>query len=361
MTEEYKGFIASFVHGYSDQNYQISGSAPALLHVDKGGSTSLHSFFTPREAEDFSVFADFRGTLPTSAAVTDLRAVPRRGLTGMSRDRTSGLIAAATHTGVHLLTPGLETSAFISHALLADIHGLAFHDGMLITALPELDLIVRTALDGSIDGLWKIGRDLQISCPSLKSLDKIDFRLRGKGRRGPMGLFHFNNVECVDGDFWVTSRNLGAVLSLTENSSYAKLVPVAHHSPSLVHDGIHENEVIYFTSIDGKIISANPNSYTPDYFYDAKSAPIPVSDYAASSSVFHISDVLGRDVSWMRGLDVARNLFVTTVDGIYGSTFFSAVCYDRETLDFNEYKVTWDMVGDPTHLRYVSGFDCLFL
>lgn len=353
--------IASFVLGYTDASIEVSGTAPAIAVIEDDGEVTLHDLFFPRSVSDFRNVFNLRGSLPNNDTYSHLHPVPRLGLTGLAQDRESGRIFAGSYTGIFVFNYDLSQEAFITHRLLADSHGIAFSNGAIFSALPELDLILQTDLNGDIRSLWRIEGDLRIEKLRLGDLPVDDFRLRGKGRRGPLGRFHFNNVEVVDGNIFVTSRNLSAVLHFQSDDETAKLLPIAHSSPALLHDGVLFEGLVYFTSVDGKLLTVDARHYEPDYFYSSGEAPAAYYPFAASSSVFRMRDMLGRDVTWMRGLDVTRENFVTTVDGIYGSSSFSVVDIDRSNNSFREFQISWDMLRPQGELRYASGFDCLDL
>lgn len=353
--------VASFVHGYLDMEARVSGTAPAMAVIGNDGEVELLEFFFPRSVSDFNLVNNLRGIPPKSDAYSHLVSVPRLGLTGLAQDTKSGKIVAGSHTGIFVINSDLSQEAFVSHRLLADPHGIALSDDFIFSALPELDLVVKTDLYGDVCSLWQIGGDFRIRNPRNENLPTDDFRMRGKGRRGPMGRFHFNNVEVVDGRIFVTSRNIGAVLSFKEEDQVAELLPVAHHSPVLIHDGVPFDGLSYFTSIDGKILTVDARNYAPDYFYRTGETPTAHYPFAASSAVLRMTDVLGRDVNWMRGLDVTRTNFVTTVDGIYGSSHFSVIDIDRSNTSFREFSISWEMLRPQGELRFATGFDCLDL
>lgn len=353
--------LASFVHGYADPTTEVTGTAPAMVVISDDGRVELKHLFFPRVASDFINIPNLLGEPPEGDSYKHLASVPRLGLTGLAREEDSGAIVAGSHTGVFVFHADLTEKAFISHRLLADPHGLTISNGAIFTALPELDLVVKTDLQGNVRGLWQIGGDLRIREPDIRDLPSDDFRLRGKGRRGPMGRFHFNNVEVSEGAISVTSRNIGAALRFREQDDVAELLPIAHHSPALLHDGVSFRGLVYFTSVDGKLLTVDPESYTADYFYRQGEAPAAHHPFAASSSILRMRDVLGRDVNWMRGLDVTESNFVTTVDGIYGSSTFSIIDIRRSDMSFREYPISWEMLKPAGELRFASGFDCLDL
>lgn len=352
--------VVSFVHGYERPDFPVSAGPKAALCVVEAGE--VHEVV---QVEFLRTPSDFQSAqLPIvgeePVAQEDFQALPRFGITGLHRHES--VLYAGSWNGIYLFdSETLELQSFVTNRLTADIHGLYATHGQITTTIPSIDGVVQTDMSGNILGAFVVGADLSIS--ELDPTEEPDWRFAGKQMRGPLGAFHFNAVEVEEGRIWLTSRNLGCYVSFVPGDSAARLHSIAHMTPVMMHDGVPFGDSRYATSVDGKILvhSASDWASVESYskFVSGPSAPsFQTGIFALSESVIRVDDILGRQTNWCRGLEVGSDSIVSTVDGRYGSGAKFGIVELSGTQELvAEATVLWKDVGDPTGLRYVTGFD----
>ena len=350
----------SFVHGYERPDFPVSADLKAALCVIEAGVVSdvvdVEFLRTPGDFQ--STHLHVVGEEPVGQE--DFRPLPRFGLTGLHRD--GPMLFAGSWNGVYVFDAvSLQPLSFLSHRLTADIHGLSAINGEITTTLPPIDGVVRTDQDGNI--LWAVAVGADLSIRELDPTEEPDWRFVGKQMRGPLGTFHLNAVEDDGERVWLTSRNLGCYLSFAPGDSTARIHAIAHMTPVMMHDGVQSKNSTFATSVDGKILVhsepdwASVESFSK--FVSDSSGPLFQNGiYSLSESVIRVDDIIGRQTNWCRGLEVGNSSLVTTVDGRYGSGNRFGVIEISDTNEFvAEATISWEGVGDPTGLRYVTGFD----
>ena len=118
-----------------------------------------------------------------------------------------------------------------------------------------------------------------------------------------------------------------------------------HKTPVCLHDGDYVDGKYYFTSIDGKVLVAQkaPEHDTEKFSYDL------IVDCHRLGEV---------ENNWCRGIAVTADDLYVTIDGRYGSDLsfkLLRLSKDYEIRDIRKFE--WSNVGDPSMIRYVTGFD----
>jgi|GEM_PF-1557727 len=351
--------FVSFVHGYEDLSLRISEpTLPALARIEASKPTVFRYPF-PRTPADFREFAfDFVGEMPHGDAVEFPR-LPRFGLTGLAH--YGGKIFAGSWNAVYQIDPASgKLERLISHRFMNDLHGIAVGDVGIVTVLTGLDMVVVSDFDGEVIQTLAINDDLTVDRNPPR--EDIDWRFVGKQFRGSTGIWHFNNVEIVGNSLHLTSRNASSVVIVDLDAGRASLASISHLTPVLIHDGVRLGTSIFFTSVDGKILIAQ--SWDKASFESgaveagAKTAPF---NRGLISKVLRLSDSdFGREPNWCRGIAVDSRSILVTVDGRYGSDLsFGVVEIDHQGTFREEVRIGWNEIGNPSRLRYVTGFDVL--
>jgi len=352
-----KRIISSFVHGYKDDNYSITDKKLPCLAIIDEDDVEIRFFENPRNIEVLNQCSmPLVGEAPLETA-RNFEALPRFGMTGLAVDEE--WVFAGGWNGVYKLDKvTLDCEAFISHRLMNDLHGIAEHELHLITVLTGKDTVVVTDMSGNIVEYFTIYSDLRVKKNDERLMD-YDWRFLSKQFRGATGIFHFNYVQVIGEEIWLTSRNLGCFVVLDTKTMQAKLRTINQKTTVLLHDGAYHDGLFYFTSIDGKIIISSDQDVTNPR---EKIDDISLFNRDLSSHVIRIKDTgLGYEPNWCRGIDVYGDQIACTIDGFYGTDLsFKVALFDNE--DFSQlHKVSWSDIGNVDGLKYVTGFDVKYL
>lgn len=115
--------------------------------------------------------------------------------------------------------------------------------------------------------------------------------------RGPIGHFLFTTVEEVEGRVILTSQNIGAYGAFSPGDRKATLMPIAHMTPVMMHDGVIIEGHPFAASVDGTIqIHGAPDDCRLDRFSDRVVNPdLPrVGVRSMSEEVLRVDDIVGR-------------------------------------------------------------------
>ena len=150
---------------------------------------------------------------------------------------------ACTQTEILMLSlPSFELTGYVSHPCFNDLHHVrpTLH-GTLLAANSGLDMVVEVTSDGRILREWNVlGED-----PWERFSKDVDYR---KVRSTKPHRAHPNYVFYVGDDIWVTRFEQGDVVCLTRPGIRVEI------SSERIHDGLEHEGLIYFTSVDGKIV-----------------------------------------------------------------------------------------------------------
>ena len=358
-----KKILCSFDHGYLNHVLSKDPKRPALLYI-YNNTKKIFSYIFPRNFEDFKIYKNIiKGDLKISNS-KDFKRQPRFGFSGLAQ--SNKYIFAGSWNGIHVIKKkNFQLKEILSNKLTADIHGLAFQNKKIYTTLSFKDTLVITDLKGNLESSFTIKDDLSV-VKNDRSLLKTDWRFETKQRRGPTGNFHFNHIRVNGKHVFLTSRNLGAVLKLDTQKNKIKLITIGHMSTSLIHDGKKKFDKIYFTSVDGKILIVNNDKKITKQEKIIKNKFL-YKNFENSHAVEYFvinKKNLNRIPSWCRGIEILdKNRIITTVDGVYGSSGFSVVCFNtKKNKKVFEYKFDKNKeLENAQNIKYTSGFDVIYI
>lgn len=154
--------------------------------------------------------------------------------------------------------PTFERIAYVSLPSFNDVHHVQpTPDGHIIVANAGLEMIMEITPAGEVCREWNVlGDD-----PWGQFSRTIDYRkVSTKPHRS-----HPNYTFFVDDELWVTRFHQGDALCLTDRAKRIQL------STERIHDGVVHNGLVYFTSVDGHLIVANPRTMTVEEDIDLNS------------------------------------------------------------------------------------------
>ena len=148
----------------------------------------------------------------------------------------------------------LSVERYISKPLFNDLHHVAPSGrGTLLVAVTGLDMAVEIAMDGTVLREWNVlGQD-----PWQRFSRDIDYR---KVQSTKPRQAHPNFVFTIGDDVWTTRCDLSDAVCLTTPGRRIDLIGDRQNPVRFVHDGVAANGSIYFTSVDGHILVADPDS-----------------------------------------------------------------------------------------------------
>ena len=352
-----KPTIVSFVHGFENLGKPRGDrERPGLVVIDDEGMRTYDYFF-PRNPEDFSKVEDFlAGEMPLGGSL-NFEKLPRFGLTGLARD--SRAIFAGSWNGVYQLNlSDYSIESFISNRLMGDLHGIYADDEVIAWVLTGRDRVVISDHQGNIVEQFVVRPDLTVCYDDEDS--GVDWRFVSKQRRGAAGFWHFNYIQKVGNDWYLTSRNANCLLRVESGDSNARLITMNWCTPILIHDGAFVDGAYFFTSIDGKILRASPHEKRKSDSDDSDSEDL--FTHGLNAAVFRLEECgLGREPNWCRGISISDNAVYVTIDGRYDTELsFGILKLDRATMNVTaQWRLDWSNVGEKDELRYVTGFDIL--
>ena len=345
----------TFVHGYEDLELDIAKrDLPALWRVN-GADSGFHCYPFPRNVSDFHDYRDrIAGIMPLADA-EDFRRLPRFGLTGCAL-HGAYIYAGSWNAVYEIRKSDLGLNRIISNQLMNDLHGIWVGDGLILTMLTGKDALVMTDMAGAIVDHFCVGRDLTLFRDDR--LEDVDWRFVSKQFRGATGYWHFNYVQRIDDEIWLTSRNAGAFVVVNPKRRTATMRMMNHKTPVLLHDGRLVDGKFYFTSIDGKVIICEPAERAS---HNPREAVEQIHLYNRDlvSREIRLSDTeFGREPNWCRGIDCDGEVIYVTVDGRYDSDLsFGLLGFEADGRVHVEHRLRWSEIGDERQIRYVTGFD----
>jgi len=152
-------------------------------------------------------------------------------------------------------------------------HARPSPDGHVLVANAGLEMVLELTRAGEVRRAWNVlGGD-----PWANVAPDVDYRaISTKPHRA-----HPNYVFCLDDEIWATRFHQGDAVCLTQPH---KRIPL---STERIHDGVVYDGMVYFTSVNGRIIVANPRTLKVEEVIDL--------------TAMHDSDDL---LGWCRGLEI---------------------------------------------------------
>jgi hypothetical protein len=143
--------------------------------------------------------------------------------------------------------PLFERAGYISLPMFNDLHHvLPTAHGTLLVANTGLDMVVELTTEGDVLRQWDVlGGD-----PWTRFSSDIDYRLI---RTTKPHLAHPNYVFLVGDDVWATRFEQRDAVCLTKPDRTINI------GIQRVHDGVLYNGRVYFTTVDGHIVIADPD------------------------------------------------------------------------------------------------------
>lgn len=143
--------------------------------------------------------------------------------------------------------PDFSLHSYLSLPIFNDLHHIRpGPGGTIFLANAGLEQVLQLTLDGQLVQAWHVlGEPVWDGVQS-----EIDYRLIStKPHRS-----HPNYLSDVDGEIWVTRFHQGDTVSLTQPERRINL------SEKRVHDGVFHQGRLYFTTVDGQVIIARPDT-----------------------------------------------------------------------------------------------------
>lgn len=143
------------------------------------------------------------------------------------------------------LLPHFELLNYISVPCFNDVHHVRpTPDGSLLVANTGLDMVLLMTKEGSVLREWNVlGED-----PWARFSKDLDYR---KIDTKPHGA-HPNYIFLVGDDIWVTRFHFKDAVCLTQPGKRIAI------NVGLPHDGVLHDGLIYFTTVNGYVVIANP-------------------------------------------------------------------------------------------------------
>ncbi len=166
---------------------------------------------------------------------------------------------ACTATEVLIFNlPDFQQAGYVSLPALNDVHHVTpTSDGNLLIANTGLDMVIKCNLRGEVLSEWSV----LDGDPWARFSRDIDYR---KVDSTKPHQSHPNFVFELNGEAWVTRFKQRDAICLDDRS---KRIDIAVESP---HDGLICGDQIYFTTVDGRIVIANPCTLQVDEIVDLK-------------------------------------------------------------------------------------------
>jgi hypothetical protein len=168
---------------------------------------------------------------------------------------------ACTQTEVLIYElPSFELVNSISLPCFNDLHHVRpGPGGNLLIANTGLDMVLELSPDGDVIHVWNVLGEH----PWARFSPEIDYR---KGISTKPHPAHPNYIFCVDDQIWATRFQQKDAICLTEP---ARRIAIDIERP---HDGVLHDGMLYFTTVDGHIVIANPRTLGIEDVIDLQAA-----------------------------------------------------------------------------------------
>jgi hypothetical protein len=187
---------------------------------------------------------------------------------------TGDILYACTQTEVLLYrVPAFEQIGYVSLPCFNDVHHVRpSPEGDLLIANSGLDMVLEVTLAGEVVREWNVlGED-----PWERFSRTIDYR---KGISTKPHQSHPNYLFCVGSDVWVTRFEQKDAICLTNPGRTISI------GLERVHDGLVHDGLIYFTTVDGRVVIVNAST-------------LQIAEVVSLTSMHEADGVLG----WCRGI-----------------------------------------------------------
>lgn len=352
--------VVSFVHGYENLNYRVpTKKFPALWVHQSSNKSFVCNYLFPRNVTDFyDCKSIISGNMPFQNA-KDFEKLPRFGFTGLAQHNDN--LYAGSWNGVYEISKNdFSLKRIISNNMMNDMHGICLNENFIVTVLTGKDTIVLSDFNGKIINHFTIANDLSVFRNT--NLEKIDWRFISKQYRGATGIWHFNYVQIFGDEIWLTSRNIGAIIVVNIKTLKAHIRTMNQKTTTQLHDGLFYNNEYYFTSIDGKIIIASEEKNSK---FDNREKFDDMNKFSRdlSCELIRLEDTeFGKQPNWCRGIACKKDEIYVTIDGRYDHDLsFGLLGIKRSRKKILETRLKWNEIGEIDKLRYVTGFDLLFV
>lgn len=353
--------LVSFVYGFKHDILPgdvFSRRYYCAMRIDEDQEVEpvAHAALFPRVPADFRKMPDLVGELPLTDEVGFHR-LPRFGCTGLCRHGDYAYMGS--WNGIYKVgIENLECAGFFTNRMMCDLHGIWVDDEGFMTTMPGKDTVVMTGFDGRVIDHFTVGQDLSVyRDPRLMT---VDWRFLSKQYRGSTGWWHFNYVQKVGDEIWLTSRNSSCFLVVNKERTKARLRTVNWGEPVLMHDGRLIDGKFYATSINGLVLVMWEDEAVldfTDFNRDLMGQFYLISRKSEIPGEVHLVD-------WCRGIDVRGKRFFTNVEGRYGeATGFKVIGgeIDIERQRIENIKVVSVIRPPDEGVDYLTGFDVLCL
>jgi hypothetical protein len=169
------------------------------------------------------------------------------------------VLYACTSTEVLIFKlPEFQQLGYISLPCFNDVHHVTpASDKNLLAAVTGLDMVVKFTPQGKLLGEWSVLQE----DPWLRFSRTTDYR---KIESTKPHRSHPNFVFELDGKIWVTRFGQRDAICLNDSGSR---IDIGLQAP---HDGLLFGGKIYFTSVDGRVIIADPSTLQVEKNIDLK-------------------------------------------------------------------------------------------
>lgn len=169
------------------------------------------------------------------------------------------ILYACTSTEVLIFKlPEFRRIGYVSLPSFNDLHHVApTCSGDLVAAITGLDMVAKFSREGKVLAEWSVLSE----DPWSRFSQTTDYR---KVETTKPHKSHPNFVFELKGEVWATRLRQRDAICLNDSG---KRIDIAVESP---HDGLLFGERLYFTSVDGRVITANPESLKVEKIVDLK-------------------------------------------------------------------------------------------
>jgi hypothetical protein len=166
-----------------------------------------------------------------------------------SATRRGDRLYACTQTEVVVLAvPGFEVLHHLSLPVFNDVHHVLPTDrGTVLVANSGLEMVLEVTLDGRVERIWNVlGED-----PWERFSPDVDYRM---GVDLKPHRAHPNHVFLVGEETWVTRFELRDAVCLDDHRRRIVI------GDERVHDGVVHGGLVHFTTVDGTVVVADPET-----------------------------------------------------------------------------------------------------
>lgn len=154
--------------------------------------------------------------------------------------------------------PTFNQIGYVSLPCFNDVHHVRpTPEGTLLVANAGLEMVMEITTEGEIRRVWNVlGED-----PWGWFSRDVDYRgVSTKPHRA-----HPNYLFCVDDEIWATRFHQGDAVCLTNPE---KRIPISNQR---IHDGVLHQGLLYFTTVQGNVVIANPRTLAVEDVIDLNS------------------------------------------------------------------------------------------